>query len=423
MRKPNDQSGSAVRQPGTTDRRTMLKLLAALSVAGCAQPAPGNRRLRVVVAGAGIIGASIAYHLAKAGAQVTVVDAEGPATHASRGTFAWINATWAKHPRSYHSLNQDSVANWHDLAGALELPVRWGGSIEWFDGEARTDLLAEQIAEQVAWGEPARMLSAAEVAELEPGIVIAEGARAAYSPNDGAVDPVAATRALLGAAEQMGATIQYPSAVVGARLAGGRLIGVETTAGVIDADRLVLATGAADDAPRNLAGIDIPQRSTPGIIAVTRPLPRIVERVIAAPGVHLHQRDDGRVIIGEQDGAPDTEAHDLRLQGRPNDFPAESIAQDHGRRMLAIAEGFFPQLAGAEIESAYIGWRPLPLDGHPVLGFSPARDDVYIAIMHSGVSLAPIVGELVAAEVTSRSTIARLDEYRPDRVFENVSLY
>jgi glycine/D-amino acid oxidase-like deaminating enzyme len=405
------------------DRRTLLKLIPALAVAGCGQRPKETGKLRVVVAGAGIVGASIAYHLAKSGASVTVIDAAGPATHASRGTFAWINATWAKQPRHYHALNQDSVADWRELQVSLNIPVRWGGSLEWFTEPARTDALTDQIAEQVAWGEPASMLSAAELTELEPGLKVDSGVRAAFSPNDGAVDPVLATRTLLLSAERLGATVQYPSAITAVRLVSGRLTGVETTSGSIAADRLVLATGAAEHAPRDFAGIVIPQRSTPGVIAITRPLPRMLNRVVAAPGVHMHQRSDGRVVLGEQDGAPDNEAHAVRLQGRPNDFPADVFAQQHADRMLGIAKSFLPDISGAEVESVYIGWRPLPLDGHPVLGSSPARPDVYLAIMHSGVSLAPIVGQLLASEITNDMAIPRLDEYRPDREFERITRY
>jgi glycine/D-amino acid oxidase-like deaminating enzyme len=118
-------------------RRTLLKLLAATAVVGCDAREDSAKGLKVVVAGAGIIGASIAYHLAKAGASVTVIDKEGPASHASRGTFAWINATWAKQPQSYHTLSQSSVSNWRDLAQSLDLPVRWGGSLEWFNNVER----------------------------------------------------------------------------------------------------------------------------------------------------------------------------------------------------------------------------------------------------------------------------------------------
>jgi len=234
---------------------------------------------------------------------------------------------------------------------------------------------------------------------------------------------VLATQRLLAAAEELGATVRYPARVTGVRLAGGRMTAVETTTGTVETDRFVLATGAADGPRRELAGIDIPQRTTPGIIALTRPLPRIIQRVVAAPGVHLHQRDDGRIVIGEQDGAPETDAHAQRLEGRPNDFPAERLAQEHGNRMLAVAGQFFPDAADAKIETAFIGWRPLPVDGHPVLGFSPARPDVYLAIMHSGVSLAPVVGQLAALELADGQAVPRLDEYRPDREFENVKRY
>ncbi len=405
------------------DRRTLLKLMAAVAATGCTANPGQTRRLRVVVVGAGIVGASIAYHLARSGARVTVIDAAGPATHASRGTFAWINATWAKQPRHYHALNQDSVADWHDLQAALNIPVTWGGSLEWFTDSSRTDVLTQQVAEQVAWGEPARMVSAAELIELEPGLEIDGEVSAAFSPNDGAVDPILATNALLSAAEQLGAAVQFPSAITAVRMVSGRLTGVETSSASIPADRLVLATGAAEQAPRDFAAIEIPQRSTPGVIVITRPLPRQLRRVIAAPGVHMHQRSDGRIVLGEQAGAPDTEAHALRLQGRPNDFPTEVFAQQHAARILSVAEAFLPGISAAEIESVYIGWRPLPLDGHPVLGASPARRDVYLAIMHSGVSLAPIVGQLLASEVINEEALPRLNEYRPGREFERVKRY
>ena len=79
--------------------------------------------------------------------------------------------------------------------------------------------------------------------------------------------------------------------------------------------------------------------------------------------------------------------------------------------------------ADAVIEDVRIGWRPLPIDGHPVLGRSPARPDVYLAIMHSGVTLAPIVGQLAAHELTEGTPVERLDKYRPDRTFKLIKRY
>lgn len=398
------------------DRRSLLTLLTGIA----AVPAIGidqrqARPLRIVVAGAGIVGASIAYHLAKAGAAVTVIDRQAPASNASRGTFAWINATWAKQPRSYHALNQAGVTRWKSLQQELRLPVRWGGSLEWFADAERQKILATQIAEQRDWGERARMVSAPELAALEPQVNFAGVEQVAFSENDGAADPVRTTRAFLSAARSHGARVHYPCELTAVSLRAGRLMAVGTNRGALKADRLVLATGAAPDAARMFADTELPQKSTPGIIAITAPLPRLLNRVIATPGTHLHQRDDGRIVLGEQDGPPQNAAHDERLRMHPNDFPAREIALQHAKRILDLAQHYVPAISSAKIDEACIGWRPRPLDGLPVLGASPARRDVYLAVMHSGVTLAPIVGQLAAQELLDGVISERLREFRPGR--------
>ena len=78
---------------------------------------------------------------------------------------------------------------------------------------------------------------------------------------------------------------------------------------------------------------------------------------------------------------------------------------------------------GDGIEDVYIGWRPLPLDGHPVIGASPAVPSAYIAIAHSGVTLAPIIGKLAAQELLTGRASERLADYRPIRSFEEVRRY
>ncbi len=405
------------------NRRTLLKLAAAsAALAACAPRTPLTDR-HVAVIGGGIVGASIAWHLAKAGAQVSLFDRHDLATRASRGTFAWINATWAKQPRHYHQLSQQGVSGWSGLQAELDLPVRWGGSLEWFGSPARQDRLAEQIDEQIAWGEPARMITPDELAELEPHLVLDGISSAAFSPNDGTVDPVVATQRLAEAATTLGANLHARCAVHAARRSTGSETILETDIGEIPVDRFVLATGADPDATRQLAGMDVPQRSTPGVIVITRPMPRLANRVIVAPGVHIHQRDDGRVVLGEQAGAPDTEAHNQRLAGRPNHFPDPMIAEAHALRILAIADTYLPGLLDAAIEDVFIGWRPLPLDGHPVLGPVPDNPAAYLAIMHSGVSLAPVVGDIVAREILDETAVPDLAPYRPDRQFDRVLRY
>lgn len=405
------------------DRRLLLKLMtasAALSACGSREEASGRR---VAIVGGGIVGASIAYHLARGGANVTLCERTALAARASRGTFAWVNATWAKQPQTYHQLNQRGVAGWGALQEALSLPIVWGGSLEWFETSERQARLADQIDEQAAWGEPARMVRSPELATLEPNINFQGADSVAFSPNDGALDPVLATQRLAEKAATYGATIKTNCTVESLReQKGGRLI-LNTSAGDVKADHVVLATGADTDAPLTLGGVDIPQRTTPGVIVITKPHPMLINRVIAAPGVHLHQRRDGRIVIGEQEGPPDNEAHMQRLAGRPTSFPYEAIEKQHANRLLRAAIQFVPEMKNAEIDDIYIGWRPLPVDGHPVIGPSPARPNVYFAIMHSGVSLAPIVGELATQEILTGEIAPALEAYRADRTFDSVKRY
>ncbi len=409
------------------NRRSLMQLMGAASLSAslsaCAPDPKVVSRMKIIVVGAGIIGASIAYHLSKLGAAVTVIDKFGPATQTSRGTFAWINATWAKQPRDYHALNQRSVSNWSTLRKDLDIPIKWGGSLEWFDGRARQDRLEAQISEQIAWGEPASMVGASDLAALEPQVDFNDISSVAYSENDGAVDPVVATRALLEGARASGTIVKYPCELLDISYVNGQLQSVETSKGPIAADKVILATGAVPRAAEKFAGISLPQRSTPGVIAITKPMPPLLNRIVVAPGVHMHQRLDGRIVLGEQEGAPQNDAHAVRLENRPITFPTREISQQHFDRILDVAERFVPKIKGAELENVHIGWRPLPLDGHPVLGFSPNRPDVYLAVMHSGVSLAPIVGQLAAQEITTGKQIEQLANYRPDRIFTNVKRY
>ena len=85
----------------------------------------------VVVVGAGIVGASIAWHLTAAGAAVTVIDAVEPGGIATAGSFAWINASWGN-PEHYFRLRMHSMAGWRRLAEAVPaVPIAWVGGLCW----------------------------------------------------------------------------------------------------------------------------------------------------------------------------------------------------------------------------------------------------------------------------------------------------
>jgi glycine/D-amino acid oxidase-like deaminating enzyme len=402
--------------------RFILSSMAMTSAANSAS-AEGDRR-HIAVIGAGIVGSSIAYNLAKQGARVTLIDRSTVGGATSHGTFAWINATWAKQPRHYHAFNQLGIEAWHRLQSELNVPVRWGGSLEWFSSETRQRRLADDITEQQLWGEPARMIGVTEAEGLEPAASFGGAERIAYSPRDGAVDARFASQRMVKAAEKLGLTLLENCAVSGATTAGNGQSVLQTTCGDINVDKYVIATGADPEATQSLAGIDIPQRSTPGVIVVTEPLSMMLNTIFVAPGVHIHQRLDGRIILGEQDGAPDTAAHKQRLASYPTRFPSEDIAQQHANRLIATARQFLPSLPqDIAVEEVVIGWRPLPLDGHPVIGPSPAATNSYIAIMHSGVSLGPVVGEMVSDELINDTSRTELSPYRAARDFQRIKRY
>src|SRR3954470_3413223 len=112
-------------------RRTFIQGGGAYVAAMCGSKLNALTRDHVVVAGAGIIGASIAYHLAKRGARVTLLERERPAAGTTRNSFAWLNAS-SKSPRAYYDLNLAGMLGWRRLAIDIgpSLPVQWGGGLQ-----------------------------------------------------------------------------------------------------------------------------------------------------------------------------------------------------------------------------------------------------------------------------------------------------
>ena len=62
-----------------------------------------------------------------------------------------------------------------------------------------------------------------------------------------------------------------------------------------------------------------------------------------------------------------------------------------------------------------VGYRPMPIDGFPVLGFSPKAPNVYLALTHSGVTLAPLIAQLATMEIVDKARVDQLSDYRPER--------
>jgi len=359
---------------------------------------------RIVIAGAGIIGASIAYHLAKRGAQVTILDAEHPGSGATGKSLGWINATFSKRPRAYFDLNYAGIAAWRRLELELdgELNVQWGGSVAWFPPGSEADDLRVNVRYHQEWGYAVHLISEAELHGLLPLVSPGEIGAACHSEHEGSVNPLQALNVLLERARRLGAEVRFPCQVTGIGLRGGRVESLQTTDGPLEASMFVLACGVGSPSLARMAGVDVPLKDSPGVLLHTAPAPRLIDRVVLAPATHFKQSPDGRIVAGGQIVAGAGTA-------------ATEASKEQAGEIQRLAGRFLPQIKDLPVERVTLGYRVMPRDEYPILGFAPVCPNLYVAATHSGVTLAPLIGQLVALEILDGIQVEALEPYRPSR--------
>jgi glycine/D-amino acid oxidase-like deaminating enzyme len=397
-----------------TQRRAVLASLLASGASAWVPPVrSGAPPLRVGVVGAGIVGASIARHLARSGAQVWVFEKLAPAQGATQNSFAWLNAF--VDDAHYRALRLESLKAYHELDRSLALNIVWGGYLNWASNAAEAEVVRANAQQLAGTAQPTRRISAREFMALDPAIIPGPITEAIYSPIDGHLDPVQVTRRFLDDAVKAGAKLLYPCELSGLELNGSRLQGVATTQGRFGLDRLVVAAGV--DTPRLLAMARCPLslKHAPGILAHSAPLPVATQRVHDAPGtVEFKQMADGSVVGTDAPSPPDTPAHQ-EIRADAMSFPSDELRTHHGNRILGRIARFLPAAAGAKLERLTLGFRPMPTDGFPIVGALPTIPDIHVAVTHSGVTLAPIIGRLTTEEVLRGSSAKWLQPYRPER--------
>ncbi len=352
---------------------------------------------RVLVVGAGIIGASIAWHLTKAGCAVTVVDAGDGTGLATRHSFAWINASWGN-PEFYFHFRRRAMAGWRRLQGEVPgLAVDWCGGLIW-------DLPPEQLAayaeEHRRWGYDLRWVDRLGALRIEPNLV-APPERALHAAEEGMVEPVAATQALLAAAVAAGARLITATRISGLVRRDGAVTGVITDDGTaLDADEVVLAAGAGAATLLRDAGLPLAIAGPAGLIAhSTICNRRLLNGLVLSPEFHVRQTREGRLIAGTDFAGGDPRD---RADGMARDLLAKVKVMVRGAEALDL--GFIT-----------VGNRPTPADGFPAIGRIDAAPGLYVTVLHSGVTLAPLVGELAAREIATGERDADLEPYDPGR--------
>lgn len=366
---------------------------------------------RIVIVGAGIIGASIAYHLVKRGASVVIVESARPGGGATDKSFGWINATFSKKPRAYFDLNQLGLSSWRRMETELggELKVRWGGSVAWASTSGTAEELRENVRSHQEWGYATHLIGEDEFRQLLPNVVPGEFGAACHCEYEGALDPLDAVKAMLRQVRERGGEVRYPLEVNGLELVGGRAKAVRGGEDSIAADVVVLASGVATQRLAEMAEVSVPLKESAGVLVHTRPQPRLIDRVVLAPGVHCKQKLDGRVVVGGHMvagvGTADGEANE-RLR---------ADSGENGQRILRDAARVLPGIRGVAVERVTVGHRVMTADEYPVIGFSNRCSNLYIAAMHSGVTLAPLIGQYATLEILDGARVSALEPYRPTR--------
>lgn len=333
---------------------------------------------QVIVIGAGIIGASIARHLSKAGAQVTVISESGAGGVATPNSFAWINASWGN-PEIYFRLRIRAMAEWKRLANELPgLPLAWCGGL-CFDLPA--DRLEAYAAEHSSWGYGIERVGRERAAQIEPNLV-EPPEFAVYVAEEGVAEPVAAAKALLTDAERRGARV-VTGIVDRLALFNGKVTGVVISGETMAADEVVIAAGAGAPAISSTTGIKLPIETPAGLIVHSRPYKKLLNGLVHAEKLHMRQTAEGRIIAGSDFAG-----------GDPGENP-DATARDLFAAMKAALRG----ADGLELNFHTVGYRPNPVDGFPIIGRAESVAGVYVAVMHSGITLAPAVGLFATREI------------------------
>ncbi|GGK79421.1 NAD(P)/FAD-dependent oxidoreductase [Streptomyces flaveus] len=367
--------------------------------------------MKVIIIGAGVLGVSVARHLAVVGEDVLLLDRWGAGTGTTATTFAWTNSSRKPDP-DYHRLNLAGMEEHARLAAQLRGAPSYfpSGALQWADA-ANEQRLADNVERLQALGYPAHWVTPDEAARTVGGLRIpAVITSIAHFPSEGYVLPDRFVSNLLADAEQHGARCALGEVVaiddgpdgVSVTLAGGE---------VCTGDRVVLAAGRWTERLAARAGIDVPMvtdagRGAPtvGLLGYARSPELDLRCVIHSPGLNLRPAAGGHTVL---------QALDLNAHVDPADPPCADgdIASTLARRFSAL----LPDPGRAPEIDLRIGFRSLPADGHTVAGYASARSRVYCLVSHSGVTLAPILGRLVAAEITTDQEQDLLGAFRPTR--------
>ena len=356
-----------------------------------------KQKPKILVVGSGIIGASIALSCLNLGADVVVLEQNKLGGVASSNSFGWINASFAE-SSAYFELRNAAVGAFRNLKTEINLndSVIWQGTLWWEDSGQE---LEKQFNNLIGRGYVAKLLNKSEIKSLEPNLKDIPQA-AIFTPLEGAAEADRVALTMLSNLTDGGGKVISGCTVEGLKFQKGHVSSVQTNIGEISCDMVALATGAA--AQNGLLGCEwnLPMQNKKGLIVQTSPVPALINHILMTNDVHFKQNVDGTLTAGEI------------FSG---DFDENIVALDLASDVISRISRKLNLSAKLVPSNIKIGTRPVPIDGFPVVGEIEGHKGVFVAVMHSGVTLAPLIGQLLASEMLKASKSPLLGSFRPNR--------
>jgi len=381
------------------------------------EPLP-DQDVAILVIGGGVVGACLAYFLSQAGQDVLVVDRDDTNLQASGANAGSLHVQLLSFDFGAKAeagggpaattlpLGPLSVALWQQLQaeGGTDFEVHITGGLMVADSEAGMEFLRAKAKLERRHGIENEILDAAELRRIAPALSD-KLLGAEYAPQEGKINPLRATYAVLEKAKVQGARFQRGTNVTAISPASGGGWDVATSRGRIRAGRIVNASGPWARATARLAGVDIPVHSAPLQMIVTEPAPKLVSHLVAHADRHLSlkQASTGGLIIG----GGWTAAFDA--DRRFNTTMRQSIEGN-----LWVANHVLPQLSGLHVVRSWAGMN-VNIDGAPILGPVPGLPGFFNTVTSNGYTLAPIVARLTADLLLQGRTDIDITPYLIDR--------
>ena len=372
-----------------------------------------------IVIGGGVIGTSIAYHLARLGQRRVLLLDRGRIGEGTTAQSSCILRTHYTVPENV-LLAQAAWRVYEDFAGYLDDPEadcglnRCGYLIAAPAGE-KSDALAAALSAQRGYGIRAEVVDSRAARSLLPIASFRDDELIGYEPDAGFADAYLVTAAFARNARRLGATVRENTAVTGLAISGGGVTGVQCGDETIGADRVLCVQNVWSGELARWTGVTLPlaieRHAVLSLETAADPYTRAmpVFKDLGVPGLLYYRSYGGAQMLvsegipGEVLAAPDTVQADVPLD-----------------KVLAVGEQVasrFPAYAEAGLASSWTGLYDVTPDWNPVLGPMPGVDGLWLAYGFSGhgFKLAPTVGLLVAQAVLGQSGAVPIDAYSLSR--------